>query len=154
MRRSAGYAYSIPAALLLFCWVTMGVTTAYDKDVFTGYGFPLIWYTPSIVSSGGYEIAVGRLIVDLAAYWVVFHLVWLALMKRRTPASTAVARSFQYVLWAAALLSLLVSLAAFSIDPHVTLWQLSPAPPENAPTSHFFSVGLQPRPARPVSYRQ
>jgi|ERR1700722_9970920 hypothetical protein len=43
------------SGLLLFCWFTMGVTAAYDSDLSTAYGFPLSWYTPSVISSGGYE---------------------------------------------------------------------------------------------------
>src|ERR1700689_2593469 len=113
MRRPANFGYSFPLSLLLICWLTMGVSVAYDRDIFTAYGFPLNWYTPSIISSGGYEIAVARLIIDLATYWVVAHLICKAL-KGRVPNPPKAARIFQFLLWLGALTSLFIGVAAFS----------------------------------------
>lgn len=147
MRGPANFGYSFPLFLLLFCWLTMGVSVDYDSDIFTAYGFPLNWYAPSIISSGGYEIAVVRLIVDLGTYWVLAHLLCKALKGRvRTPPKAA--RIFQFLLWLSALASLFIGVAAFSIDPHLTWWRLSPPAPENAAKSYFISLGPQPRPAR------
>ena len=147
MRPPSYFGYSFPLSLLLFCWLTMGVNDAYDSDIFTSYGFPLNWYTPSIISSGGYEIAVVRLIVDLGTYWVLAHLICKAL-KGRVPTPPKAARMFQFLLWLSALSSLFIGVAAFSIDPHLTWWKLNPPAPRNAAKSYFVSLGLQPQPAR------
>jgi|ERR1700733_10695699 len=147
MRPPAYFGYSSPLSLLLFCWLTMGVSVAYDSDIFTAYGFPLNWYAPSIISSGGYEIAVVRLMVDLGTYWGLAHLICKA-WKGRIPIPSKAARIFQFLLWFSALISLSIGVAAFSIDPHPTWWKLNPPAPQNAAKSYFISLGLQPQPAR------
>ncbi|HLK65623.1 MAG TPA: hypothetical protein VKU19_19430 [Bryobacteraceae bacterium] len=138
--------YSVPTALLLFCWLTMGVSAAYDNGRVTAFGFPLSWYTPSLVSSGGYEVAAGRAIVDLAIYALLSQLVWIALAMRLSIKRGA-DRILKGLLWAGAVLSLLLCAGVFTLDPHVTWWTLSPPAPENAPKTYFLSVGLQPRAA-------
>src|ERR1700728_870349 len=147
MRPPSHFGYSLPLSLLLFCWLTMGVNVAYDGDIFTAYGFPLNWYTPSIISSGGYEIAMVRLIVDLGTYWVLAHLICKAL-KGLVPTPPKAGRIFQFLLWLSALISLFIGVAAFSIDPHLTFWKLNPPAPHNAAKSYFISLGLHPQPAR------
>lgn len=147
MRAPSRFGYSFPLALLLFCWLTMGVSVTYDRDIFTSYGFPLNWYSPSIISSGGYEIAVVRLIIDLGTYWVVALLICKAL-KGRAPIPPKAVRIFQLLLWLSALISLFIGVAAFSIDPHLTWWKLNPPAPRNAAKSYFVSLGLQPQSAR------
>jgi hypothetical protein len=124
----------------------MGISAAYDNDIFTAYGFPLNWYTPSIISSGGYEIAVGRLFVDLGTYWASAYLMWIALRSHVRIAPKA-ARIFLVLLWVSALMSLFIGLVGFSIDPHLTWWELNPPTPQTAARSYFVSVGLQPQPA-------
>lgn len=144
MRPRTLLAYSAPTSVLLFCWLTMGVSAAYDSDLITAYGFPLNWYMPSLISSTGYEIATGRLILDFAVYAVLAHLAWIGLTSRVSLKRRA-SRILIGFLWISAVLSLSFSAVAFSIDPHLTWWNLSPRAPENAQKNHFLSVGLQPR---------
>jgi len=146
MRPPSVFWYSIPTFLLLFCWVTTGVSVIYDSDIVTAYGFPLNWYSPSMISSGGYEVAIGRLIADLGTYGLLTHLIWTAL-SIRVHIAPGIGRVLKILLSLGAVLSLSVSTIAFSIDPHLTWWELRPTPPQNARKSHFVSIGLQPRPA-------
>src|ERR1700730_7163831 len=146
MRPPSTLAYSIPTCLLFFCWVTIGVSATYDNDIVTAYGFPLNWYTPSMISSGSYEIAIGRLLADLGTYGLLTHLIWTALTTRVRIKPT-LGRILKGLLSISAVLSLFLSITAFSIDPHLTWWELRPTAPQNAPKRHFVSVGLQPRPA-------
>lgn len=146
MRLPSHFGYSFPLSLVLFCWLTMGVTVAYDRDIFTAYGFPLNWYAPSIISSGGYEIAVVRFVIDLGTYWILAHLICKAL-KGRVPTPPKAARIFQFLLWFSAVIFVFIGVAGFSIDPYLTCWKLNPPAPRNAATSYFVSIGLQPQPA-------
>jgi hypothetical protein len=147
MRRPSILAYSIPASLLLFCWMTAGVSATYDHDVVTAFGFPLIWYTPSMISSGGYEISIGCLIADLVTYGLVTHLIITALMTR-VHAEPGRGLILKVLLSLGAVLSVFISITAFSIDPHLTWWELRPTAPADAPKNYFVAVGLQPQRAR------
>lgn len=134
-------AYSLPAAVLIFCWLTMGASAAYDHDVFAAYGFPFQWYAPSVISPGGYEIAVGPLIVDVCVYFLITH----ALLSQ-VSITHGVGRLLKAGLWVCAIGSLAFSAVGFEIDPHVTWWGSSSVTPPSAQVSHFISVGIQPRP--------
>jgi hypothetical protein len=122
------------------------VTATFDNDVLTAYGFPLNWYTPSIVSSGGYEIALGRLALDLAAYGLVVLAIGTA-SKGLIHVNRVIGTILKTLLWGTGLISIFLCVTAFSIDPHWTWWDLSTTGSENAPKEHFMSFGLQPRPA-------
>jgi hypothetical protein len=140
MRQPSVLAYSIPASVLLFCWVTIGVSATYDVDTVAIFGCPWSWYTPSLVSSGGYEIAIGRLTADLLIYVLLVHLIWMVLRNRMRHTSRW-GQLFKWLLSLGATLSLVVSLIAFSIDPHLTWRQLTPAIPQNVPTNLLHRPG-------------
>ena len=78
-------------------------------------------------SSGGYEIVIGPLIIDLAIYALLFYPIWAALTKR-IPISRMARRIITGFLWLGAAFSLFLKVAT------------------NAPRSYFFPVGIQPRP--------
>jgi len=137
--------FAVPVCLLLFCWLTVGAGASVDNGIVNLYGLPLAWYAPSLATSGGYEIAIGPMLVDLAIYglvacglvWVVGR--WLSLVGKARRISA-------WGLWIAAVVSVVFSFVVFSGDAHATWWRLNSGVPDNASRSYFVSVGIQPRP--------
>lgn len=149
MRQRQILRYSSPFALLAFCWLTMGVTSAFEGEAaVTGYGFPLTWYSPNLVSSGSYEIAIGPMLIDFAIYHLLSHALWSALFKHRLAIAALAGRTTSGSLWTGATVSVALWVFAFSIDPVVSWWNLSSSSyfTEKANHRRFVSVGLRPRP--------
>jgi hypothetical protein len=135
----------MPVCLLLFCWLTVGAGASVDNGVVNLYGLPLAWYTPSLVTSGGYEIAIGPMLVDLAIYGLLAGgLVWVG--AKWFSLGARARRIWGMALWIGAVGSVIFSLVVFSGDAHTTWWRLNSGVPNNASKSYFVSVGIQPRP--------
>jgi hypothetical protein len=132
--------YSLPLALLAFCWLSMQTTAAYSDEATRVYGFPLSWNAPNSSSSMAFSIAIGPLLVDLALYVFLTHLILIAACRRFAPDGKA-GTVISAVLWLAALASLVLVFAAISSDPVFTGWSLDSYFGSNAMRSHVFWFG-------------
>ena len=144
MKVTSPAAFAIPVCLLLFCWLTVGVSASVDNGVVALYGLPLAWYTPSLISSGGYEVAIGPMLVDLAVYGL-FAYGLIAAARKWLSLDARSARIATLALWLASLGSVFLSITAFSSDSHITWWDLNSGVPPEARRSYFASLGIQPR---------
>lgn len=143
---------AVPCGVLAFCWLTMGVTAANRDESMTSYGFPMSWYSPSLISSGTYNIAIGPMAADLAAYLLLSQLLWNVILTRGPVFSIVRGQLLGVLLSIAASASVVLSLLAFSIDPVVVPWKLDSYFAGNSSKSRFVALGLQPRAARAGKY--
>ena len=137
--------FSLPIALLAFAWLSLGTTASFSDEARTLYGFPLPWYAKSQVTSLGYDVALGPMLLDFLLYLglshLVIHLLSFVLPPKNGPKSKKI-RAICALLWLTALLSTALFCFALAMDVQLNLWTLDNYFGGNAQRQYFFQFGL------------
>lgn len=114
---------SLPAALFVFCWLTMRTSVTSGSESLLMYGFPLPWHAPSQAGSMARDLALGPLLIDFACYLSSCHaglLPWAGLqaVTDRTRMRMSV------LLWLVAIMSAVLLALRLLSDPQWFWWSI------------------------------
>ncbi len=133
--------FSVPLAVLTFGWLSMETIASFTDEARSLYGLPLPWYAKSLVSSAGYDIALGPMLLDFLLYLAASHLLCLTFL-RKTMLASKKSELVGAALWLGALLTAAMFLIELKMDVQVHIWTLDHYFGDNAQRHYFFQFGL------------
>ena len=132
---------ALPLGLAAFFAVTMRTTVSFTDETLRMYGFPMPWYSASGVSSMGYVIAIGPVLLDLCCYLLLaFCLV--ACLPQRVLIAVCRSKLVLLLLWSVAVAALVLTGLALSLGPDFVAWSLDSYFDAAARPSHRLQFGL------------
>ena len=132
---------ALPLGLAAFCGVTLRTAVSFTDETLRVYGFPVPWYSASGISSMGYVIAIGPLLLDLCVY-LLLALCVVACMPQRFLIAACHSKLLLLLLWSVAATALALTGLALSLGPDFVAWSLDSYFGAAARRSHGLQFGL------------
>ena len=132
---------ALPLGLAAFYGVTMRTVVSFTDETLRVYGFPVPWYSASGISSMGYVIAIGPLLLDLCVYLLLAFCA-LASLPQRFLMAACRSKLLLLLLWSVAATALALTVLALSLGPEFVVWSLDSYFGAAARRSHGLQFGL------------